>query len=128
MNSSLQKVFYGRHHNRVDRYEIFISQMTMDLLLFSRCFLSSITANTFKLTDCLYDELSNTTGTAYPSQAREFTLDFMVGPCCSSFKFFVLFIVVYSCSEFGVVLPVVISAWKWCSICPCLQGFCFVSV
>jgi hypothetical protein len=32
--SSLQK-FYGRHHNLVDRYEISISQKTMDLLLFT---------------------------------------------------------------------------------------------
>ena len=32
LKSSLRK-FYGRHHNLVDRYEISISQMTMDLLL-----------------------------------------------------------------------------------------------
>jgi hypothetical protein len=31
---SLQKL-YGRHHNLVDRYEISISQMTMNLLLFT---------------------------------------------------------------------------------------------
>jgi hypothetical protein len=37
LKSSLQKV-YGCHHNTVDRYKIFISQMTMDLLLL--CFLS----------------------------------------------------------------------------------------
>jgi len=34
LKSSLQK-FYGRHHNLVDRYKISISQMTMDLLLFT---------------------------------------------------------------------------------------------
>ena len=34
LKSSLQKC-YGRHHNLVDRYEISISQMTMDLLLFT---------------------------------------------------------------------------------------------
>ena len=37
LNSSLQK-FYGRHHNLVDRYEISISQMTMNLLLFTQMF------------------------------------------------------------------------------------------
>ena len=34
LKSSLQKL-YGRYHNLVDRYEISISQMTMDLLLFT---------------------------------------------------------------------------------------------
>jgi len=34
LKSSLQK-FYGRHHNLVDRYKISISQMIMDLLLFT---------------------------------------------------------------------------------------------
>jgi len=34
LKSSLQK-FYGRHPNLVERYEILISQMTMDLLLFT---------------------------------------------------------------------------------------------
>ena len=32
--SSLQ-IFYGRHHGLVDLYEISISQLTMDLLLFT---------------------------------------------------------------------------------------------
>ena len=35
--NSLQKL-YGRHHNLVDRYEISISQMTMNLLLFTQMF------------------------------------------------------------------------------------------
>ena len=43
LKSSLQK-FYGGHHNLVESYEISIPQMTMDLLLFTRCFLSSINA------------------------------------------------------------------------------------
>jgi hypothetical protein len=34
LKSSLQK-FYGRHHNLVDRYEISIFQMTMNLSLFT---------------------------------------------------------------------------------------------
>jgi hypothetical protein len=33
LKSSLQKL-YGRHYNLVDRYEISISQMTMDISLF----------------------------------------------------------------------------------------------
>ena len=33
--SSLQKFYNRHHHNLVDRYEILISQMTMDLLLFT---------------------------------------------------------------------------------------------
>jgi hypothetical protein len=37
---------YSRHHNLVDRYEIFISQMTMNFLLFTKKILSSITAKT----------------------------------------------------------------------------------
>jgi len=34
LKSSLQR-FYGRHHNLVDHYEIFIFQITMDDLLFT---------------------------------------------------------------------------------------------
>ena len=38
LKSSLQKI-YGRHQDLVDRYDIFISQMTMDLLFFKQiCF------------------------------------------------------------------------------------------
>ena len=51
---SLHKL-YGRHHNLIDRYEISISQKTMDLLLFTLIFLSSITANTFTGLDCIYE-------------------------------------------------------------------------
>ena len=43
---SLQ-TFYGRHHNLFDRYEISISQMTMDFLLFCRSFPFSVTGKTF---------------------------------------------------------------------------------
>ena len=39
LNSSLNK-FYSRHHNLVDRYEISISQLTMDLLLFAQILMS----------------------------------------------------------------------------------------
>jgi hypothetical protein len=34
LKSSLQK-FYGRHHDLVDRYGIYVSQMTMDMLQLS---------------------------------------------------------------------------------------------
>jgi hypothetical protein len=54
LKSSLQQ-FYGRHRNLVDRYEISTSQMTMDLLPFTRCFLSSITAKTFTRLDCIFE-------------------------------------------------------------------------
>jgi hypothetical protein len=37
VKSSLQKL-YGLHHNLVDRYEISISEMTMDLLFFTYMF------------------------------------------------------------------------------------------
>jgi len=35
LRSSLKKNFHGRHHNLNGRSEIFISQMTMNLLLFT---------------------------------------------------------------------------------------------
>jgi len=41
MKSSLQ-IFYGRHHNLVDRCEISISQITMDLLYSRKFVLSSM--------------------------------------------------------------------------------------
>ena len=37
LKSSLQK-FYGRHHNLVGRYEISISQMAMNILLYTQMF------------------------------------------------------------------------------------------
>ena len=47
--------FYDRHYNLVDRYEIFLSQMTMALILFTQNFLSSITAKTFTGLDSIYE-------------------------------------------------------------------------
>ena len=32
---SLRRKIYGRHHDLVDRYEIFVSQMTMDMFRLS---------------------------------------------------------------------------------------------
>ena len=53
LKSSLQKL-YGRHHGLVYRYEICISQMTMDLLLLtSFVFHSTITAKTLTEFDCI---------------------------------------------------------------------------
>jgi len=49
LKSSLQK-FYGRHYYLVDRYEISISHMTMDLLL------SYITAKPFIRLDSIYEQ------------------------------------------------------------------------
>jgi hypothetical protein len=49
LKSSLQNI-YGRHHNLVYRYEISISQMTKDLFLLRRCFLSSIDCQDFDQT------------------------------------------------------------------------------
>jgi hypothetical protein len=50
LKSSLQKC-YGRHQDLVDRYEIPISQMTIDLLFL----LSSITTKTFTGLDFIYE-------------------------------------------------------------------------
>ena len=67
---SLQK-FYGRHHNLVDRNEIAISQITMDLLI-NVFFPLSLSRHLPNLTGCM----SNTavsykkTGTAFPSPAH----------------------------------------------------------
>ena len=58
LKSTLQKI-YCHHHNLVDRYEISISQMTMDILLFAYMFLSSITAKTFTELDCTYVKYLN---------------------------------------------------------------------
>jgi hypothetical protein len=33
-DKSLLQKFYGRHHHLVDRYEISVIQMTVDLILF----------------------------------------------------------------------------------------------
>ena len=47
LKSLLQKI-YSRHHDLIDRYEISISYMTTNLLIFSTYFfLSPVTANTF---------------------------------------------------------------------------------
>ena len=54
LTSSVQKC-YDRHHDMVDRYEISISQMTMDFSLFTYIFLFSLTAKTFTGFDCIYE-------------------------------------------------------------------------
>jgi len=46
LKSSLY-TFYGRHDNLIDRYEISLSQMILDLYFLRKYFLSSITATTF---------------------------------------------------------------------------------
>ena len=52
LKSSVQKL-YDRHHNLVDLYEIYISQILMDNIL-RRFFLSSITDKTFIGLDFIY--------------------------------------------------------------------------
>ena len=47
--------FCGRHHHLVDRYETSISQMTMDLLIFTQIS-PSITAKTLIGLDCIYEQ------------------------------------------------------------------------
>ena len=54
LKSSLQK-FYDRHHDLVDRYEISISQITMDLTVYVDCYLSSIAAKALTGLDCIYE-------------------------------------------------------------------------
>ena len=55
LKTSLQTL-YGRHHDLFDCYEIFISQMTMDAVLFTYIFPYSIIANTFIGLDCIYEQ------------------------------------------------------------------------
>ena len=47
-------VLYGRHYDLVGRNEISISQITTDLLLFTRIFLSPITAKSFTGLDWIW--------------------------------------------------------------------------
>ena len=66
LRSSLVEIiasnFYCLHHNQVDRYEISIPHMTIDLYFLRRCFLSSITA---KFLPDLTVFMSNTAGVLY---------------------------------------------------------------
>jgi hypothetical protein len=57
LNSSLQR-FYSRDHDLVDRYEISISQMTMDFLLLTYIFSSM----TVRLLPDVIVHMSNTVG------------------------------------------------------------------
>jgi hypothetical protein len=52
LKSSVQ-IFYDRHHNLVDLYEIYISQILMDNFLRRFC-LSSVTDKTFIGLDFIY--------------------------------------------------------------------------
>ena len=57
---------YGRHHNLLDLYEISISQLTMDLIVFTKMFFFPLSV----LPD-LTVYMSNTTGSAYLLRAPE---------------------------------------------------------
>jgi hypothetical protein len=80
---SLQ-IFYGRYHNRVDRCEISIPQMTMDHLLFTYMFsfldlslprhLPDLTVYMSNMAGVLLEA-----GTVYPSRVPDFTSGFLVG-------------------------------------------------
>jgi hypothetical protein len=48
---------FGRHHDLVDHYKISISQMTMDLFLYTQNFPSSITDKTQALVNALLTRL-----------------------------------------------------------------------
>ena len=107
--TQLLKKWYGSHHNLVNRYNISISQMTMDLLLFTYMFsfLYNDTDYLPDLTGCM----SNTAvilyeaGTTYPSRASEFTAGFLVGSM-------LLIILVFS-----VVILCVCTFWvAWCPL------------
>ena len=59
LKSSLTKL-YGHYHDLVERYEILISQMTMDLLLLRRFFVFPLSLPRLSLDLTVY--MSNTTG------------------------------------------------------------------
>ena len=85
--SSLQKI-YGRHYKLVDRYEISISQMAMDLSLFAYGFFPlSLSRLLLDLTVYMSSTVSviKEAGTACPSRVAGFIPGFWWGPCCSSF-------------------------------------------
>jgi hypothetical protein len=84
LTQKLLKQGYSRHHNLVDRYEISISQMAMDLLLFTYMFSFLDLSLPRHLLD-LTVYMSNTAGvlleagTVYPSRVPDFTSGFLVG-------------------------------------------------
>ena len=90
LRSSLVEIiasnFYCLHHNQVDRYEISIPHMTIDLYFLRRCFLSSITA---KFLPDLTVFMSNTAGVLYEVgttfllRAHAFTPGFFVAHLAS---------------------------------------------
>ena len=94
LNSSLQ-TFYDRYHDLVDRYEISISQMTMDHYLFTQISFFPLSPTMFSSDLALYTTsiagVFQEAEIAYSSRAHGFTLGFWWGPCCSSFFFCVVF-------------------------------------
>jgi hypothetical protein len=93
-SKSLLQKFYGRHHNLVYRCEISISQVTMDLLLFTQMFSFLYHCQSIYRT-WLYIWI--TRRVSYKKQELLTLCEhlnsppvFWWGPCCSSFQFFVL--------------------------------------
>ena len=87
LKSSLHNLF-GRHHKLVDRYEISISQMTMDLSLFAYVFFPlPLSRLLLDLTVYMSSTVSvlKEAGTWCTSGAAGCIPGFWWGPCCSSF-------------------------------------------
>ena len=84
---SLLHKFYCRHHDLVERYEISISQMTMDLLLFAYIFASLYHCQDLYRTIYMSNttDILSETGTVYPSRAHECNPFFVWCLRCSSF-------------------------------------------
>ena len=77
-----------RHYKLVDRYEISISQMAMDLSLFAYVFFPlSLSILLLDLTVYMSSMVSvlKEAGTGCPSRAAGFIPGFWLGPSCSSF-------------------------------------------
>jgi hypothetical protein len=117
--SHYNKKVYGRDHELVDRYEISISQTTMDIFPISVDFFSF----TYPWQDFYRIwRLSNTAGfltetvTAYPLQAHVFTHDlFVVSMLLNLFSFLccVLLLLLFCLSSFCVVCPQMLPASIW---------------
>ena len=124
LTTSLQK-FYGRHHKIARPCKISKSQMTMDLLLLCRCFLSSITAKTcYRI--CLY--IWVTQRVSYKNQELFTLREHMSSPPDLYVHLFTFCVVLIGVSTFWIpccdaVMSVTISVWKRCLVRLFLQLF-----
>ena len=124
LTTSLQK-FYGRHHKIAWPCKISKSQMTMDLLLLRRCFLSSITAKTCYW---IWIYIWVTQRVSYNNQEL-FTIREHLGSTPDLYVHLFIFCVVLICVFtywvpcYNVVMSVAISVCKRCSVRLYLQLF-----